>query len=244
MANAIRLIAVERGLDPRDFALIAFGGAGRCTPARSPRGSASRRARPAAPGPLLGLRRAGRARRGSTASGPTTRARSARRARPARGRRGALTRRPGGPARERRHRRRGWSASPRHALRGPELRARGPGRAPTAAGRAMRQGSTPSHAQVRLRAAGRARRVDQSAGRPRSPRSRQLPALGARGGSREPTSRPVWLDAGAAVDCPCTGARRSTPAPSLAGPAIIEEPDSTTLLLPGRRLVDARRGAR
>ena len=28
MANAIRLIAVERGLDTRDFALIAFGGAG------------------------------------------------------------------------------------------------------------------------------------------------------------------------------------------------------------------------
>jgi N-methylhydantoinase A len=28
MANAIRLIAVERGLDPRDFALMAFGGAG------------------------------------------------------------------------------------------------------------------------------------------------------------------------------------------------------------------------
>ena len=28
MSNAIRLIAVERGLDPRDFALIAFGGAG------------------------------------------------------------------------------------------------------------------------------------------------------------------------------------------------------------------------
>jgi N-methylhydantoinase A len=28
MANAIRLIAVERGLDPRDFSLMAFGGAG------------------------------------------------------------------------------------------------------------------------------------------------------------------------------------------------------------------------
>lgn len=28
MANAVRLIAVERGLDPRDFALVAFGGAG------------------------------------------------------------------------------------------------------------------------------------------------------------------------------------------------------------------------
>jgi N-methylhydantoinase A len=28
MANAIRLVAVERGVDPRDFGLIAFGGAG------------------------------------------------------------------------------------------------------------------------------------------------------------------------------------------------------------------------
>jgi N-methylhydantoinase A len=28
MANAVRLIAVDRGLDPRDFALMAFGGAG------------------------------------------------------------------------------------------------------------------------------------------------------------------------------------------------------------------------
>jgi N-methylhydantoinase A len=28
MANAVRLIAVERGVDPRDYALIAFGGAG------------------------------------------------------------------------------------------------------------------------------------------------------------------------------------------------------------------------
>lgn len=28
MANAVRLIAVDRGLDPRDFALVAFGGAG------------------------------------------------------------------------------------------------------------------------------------------------------------------------------------------------------------------------
>ena len=28
MANAIRLIAVERGIDPRDFSLVAFGGAG------------------------------------------------------------------------------------------------------------------------------------------------------------------------------------------------------------------------
>ena len=34
MANAIRLVSVERGLDPRDFALVAFGGAGALHAAR------------------------------------------------------------------------------------------------------------------------------------------------------------------------------------------------------------------
>lgn len=28
MANAIRILTVEQGIDPRDFTLIAFGGAG------------------------------------------------------------------------------------------------------------------------------------------------------------------------------------------------------------------------
>ena len=28
MANAIRIVTVEQGIDPRDFALVAFGGAG------------------------------------------------------------------------------------------------------------------------------------------------------------------------------------------------------------------------
>src|SRR5206468_9839374 len=28
MANAIRVLSIDRGLDPRDFALVAFGGAG------------------------------------------------------------------------------------------------------------------------------------------------------------------------------------------------------------------------
>src|SRR2546428_13254133 len=56
MANAIRLIAVERGLDPRDFALIAFGGAGplhaRAVAERlaHPRGPL-----PPPPGPRLGV---------------------------------------------------------------------------------------------------------------------------------------------------------------------------------------------
>ena len=34
MANAIRLVSVERGLDPRDFTLVAFGGAGALHAAR------------------------------------------------------------------------------------------------------------------------------------------------------------------------------------------------------------------
>ena len=37
MLRALRVISVERGHDPRDFALIAFGAQARCTPARSRR---------------------------------------------------------------------------------------------------------------------------------------------------------------------------------------------------------------
>ena len=32
MAQAIRTLTVEKGIEPRDFALVAFGGAGPCTP--------------------------------------------------------------------------------------------------------------------------------------------------------------------------------------------------------------------
>ena len=28
MANAIRVLSIDRGLDPREYALVAFGGAG------------------------------------------------------------------------------------------------------------------------------------------------------------------------------------------------------------------------
>ena len=40
MEKAIRVISVERGHDPRDYTLVAFGGAGRCTHARWRRRSA------------------------------------------------------------------------------------------------------------------------------------------------------------------------------------------------------------
>ena len=36
MSLAVRQVSVERGYDPRDFAMVAFGGAGRCTPWKWP----------------------------------------------------------------------------------------------------------------------------------------------------------------------------------------------------------------
>ena len=56
MAEALRIVSVERGHDPREFALIAFGGAGPCMPrhsrpnCRSPRSSC-----PPAPGAFSAL---------------------------------------------------------------------------------------------------------------------------------------------------------------------------------------------
>ncbi len=42
MERAMRIVSVERGRDPRRFAILAFGGAGRCMPRAWPRGSALR----------------------------------------------------------------------------------------------------------------------------------------------------------------------------------------------------------
>ena len=42
IVRAIQLVSTERGRDPRDYALVPFGGAGRCMPRASPRSSASR----------------------------------------------------------------------------------------------------------------------------------------------------------------------------------------------------------
>ena len=63
MANAIRIVTVEQGIDPRDFALVAIGGAGPTHAAEiaDAIGHAAR-ARAAEPGPRLGVRRAGGAR--------------------------------------------------------------------------------------------------------------------------------------------------------------------------------------
>ena len=54
MVNALKLVSVNRGYDPRDFSLVAFGGEGRCTGSPSHRslesvGWSFRRGRPCFP---------------------------------------------------------------------------------------------------------------------------------------------------------------------------------------------------
>ena len=44
MARAIRVISVQRGYDPRDYTLVAFGGAGPLHAARLAQGAGDRRA--------------------------------------------------------------------------------------------------------------------------------------------------------------------------------------------------------
>ena len=57
MADAVRLISIRRGYDPRDFALVAFGGAGAAARRRAgARAVDPDRARPAQPGHHLGAR--------------------------------------------------------------------------------------------------------------------------------------------------------------------------------------------
>ena len=245
MANAIRLIAVERGLDPRDFALIAFGGAGPLhARAVAERLGMTTVHRPAASRALLGLRRgdrrgAGRPRADASSPTPTDvdvagLAATLERLRDERGRRAAA---------QRRCRRAGGPQLGRHALCRPELRARG-----AAAGRRARRrrlggaaaSASPADARapVRLRAAGRAGRADQPAGDGAQPRAAARLRRSSRGGGRPPTERaPVWFDADGRVDCPIyrraalAARRRRSP-----GPAVIEEPDSTTLVYPGDEL--------
>jgi N-methylhydantoinase A len=53
----------------------------------------------------------------------------------------------------------------------------------------------------------------------------------------EPTTRPVWFDADGPVECPIHRRASLRPGAELEGPAVIEEPDSTTLVFPDDHLV-------
>ncbi len=50
MAQAIRKLTVEKGIEPRDFAIVAFGSRGRCTPVSRPRARNPRSLVPTSPG--------------------------------------------------------------------------------------------------------------------------------------------------------------------------------------------------
>ena len=241
MANAIRLVGVEGGLDPREFALTAFGGAG---PLHA-RSVASRLGIttilvPPAPGlcsafgALIAPPRVDRAQtyyaRSETLDEPALLAAVEELSRAALSdlRLSVAT----GESRVERF------ASLRYAGQNFELEV------PVdvdGGWPALRQGFDAEHGRkygfelpgepvevINLRATAIAARAELP--------SHREPAED----SREPTSRPVWLDAGEAVDCPVHRRAALDLGAVVAGPAVIEEPDSTTILLPGDRAeVDA-----
>ena len=185
MAQTIRSITVERGHDPRDFSLVAFGGAGPLHAAELAEGLGDRRGRhPAAPrhhvrrGPAderpalrpdaHGLRRRGRDRRrgaGPRLRGPRGHARGAPRARRRRprGRRGRAVpglplRRPGLRAADPGARGPGDRRGPRGVPRGPPRRVRARVRRPRRDRQPARHGPRPApEARAHRRRAGHGR---------------------------------------------------------------------------------------
>ena len=234
MVRALRVMTVERGVDPRGFALLAFGGAGGLHARRSPSelGIDDGRSCPRARGVLsaLGLAAADRRDDGSArvllagASSPTRRSR-----------RGRATLRA-----ERRSRRRGRACSLdlRYAGQAFELTGRRRGRAATlreAFHAAPRGALRLPRPRRRRRARHRARRRSPSPG-PTSP----LGAGGGRAGSR--ATRAVTFGG----DAP-RGARScaaSRPPAEIAGPAVVELPGGDVAVPPGWRGARRRRRAR
>ena len=126
MVNALHLISVQRGYDPRDFVLVAFGGAGPVHANAIARdGADADAARPAEPGDLLGDRAADdrpQAGRGDHRDAPRSTRRTRRRSRrssPSSSRRGRRSSRARGSPRDRDR----VPAPARPPLRRPELRA-------------------------------------------------------------------------------------------------------------------------
>jgi N-methylhydantoinase A len=241
MANAIRLIAVERGLDPRDFSLIAFGGAGPLH-ARAVAERLDMRTVLVPPHPglcsALGAAIAqARVDRVQTFYAHSGRVRLVELAQAERGLRdeaiAELRRNVDADEVEVRR-----SADLRYAGQNYELEVSLPDGdldddrwqellARFAAEHDRQYGfSLPGEAVelINLRV---------TALRPEAP-ARLAPAAG---GAAGPATREVWLDAGGPVDCPIHRRDSLAPGTELEGPAVIEEPDSTTLLFAGDRLV-------
>jgi N-methylhydantoinase A len=241
MANAIRLIAVERGLDTRDFALIAFGGAGplhaRSVAERLGMTSVVVPPHPglcSAFGAAIAEARVDRVQTLFTQSDNVDVATLAEALR--RLRLGAieeLRRSVDVAAPEIRS-----SADMRYAGQNYELEVQLPeGEMDSAGWQALMDRFAEAHARqygfalpgepvelINLRV---------TALRPEP--ARDFIDL-SRGGGRAPTARPVWFESGRVASCPIVHRASLQPGQTLTGPAVIEETDSTTVLHPGDRL--------
>jgi len=241
MANAIRLIAVERGLDTRDFALIAFGGAGplhaRAVAERLSMASVVVPPHPglcSAFGAAIAEARVDRVQTLFTQSDNVDVAGLAEALK--RLRLGAveeLRRSVDVAAPEIRS-----SADMRYAGQNYELEVQlPPGEMDAAGWQALMDRFAEAHAKqygfalpgepvelINLRV---------TALRPEP--ARDFIDL-SRGGGRAATARPVWFDSGKVADCPIVHRASLQPGETLTGPAVIEETDSTTVLHPGDRL--------
>ena len=241
MANAIRLIAVERGLDTRDFALIAFGGAGplhaRSVAERLGMTSVIVPPHPglcSAFGAAIAEARVDRVQTLFTQSDNVDVATLAEALR--RLRLGAieeLRRSVDVAAPEIRS-----SADMRYAGQNYELEVQLPeGEMDSAGWQALMDRFAEAHARqygfalpgepvelINLRV---------TALRPEP--ARDFIDL-SRGGGRAPTARPVWFESGRVASCPIVHRAGLQPGQTLTGPAVIEETDSTTVLHPGDRL--------
>ncbi len=241
MANAIRLIAVERGLDPRDFALIAFGGAG---PLHA-RAVAERLDMPTVlvpphPGLCSALGAAisqARVDRVQTHYVHSARVRIA-----------ELS-----LAERRLHEdtiaelRRNVDADEVQVRRSADLRYAGQNyelEVPLPDGdldegrwqMLLDRFEAEHDRQYGFRLPGAAIELINlrvTALRPELP----VPLVAESGSPAEPARREVWFNADSPVDCPIYRRESLAPGTELEGPAIVEEPDSTTLVFDGDRLV-------
>jgi N-methylhydantoinase A len=241
MANEIRLIAVERGLDPRDFALIAFGGAG---PLHA-RAVAERLGMPtvvvpphpglcSAFGCAITEARVDRAQTYFARSDITEPARVAAAARRLEERAVADLRRSVSVDEPLLRR----SADMRYAGQNYELEIPLPRRDLEQAFNELLESFEREHErQYGFRLEGEAIEIINlrvTAMRPESP-----PRLAAPDPTDAPAPvelRSVWFDADGPVECPIFRRAELAAGTRLAGPAVVEEVDSTTLVVPGDAL--------
>ena len=248
MAQAIRTLTVEQGIDPRDFALVAFGGAGPMHAAfLAQELEIGEVIVPRLAGRVLGLGDAARPRSASDFTRPFFRRSRARPTSTSSPRlRATALEGDGDGARGRRASRADAAASStarRPALRRPGVHADDPDRPRRRAARAgLPRGDDRAASTTRTTSATatrtRARPVELVVA-PRRPRSatsaapsrRQLAAVA--GGAAEPPRRDVVFERRRARDARSSRATSSASGTALDGPVIVEEATATTVVPPG-----------